>query len=77
MDCTIAAVCVYVIINAVLTGSNTILVRNGKGMVLSLKIIGNSAVNLLYGITVRTEYFTILLDRAYQRLGILSSINWC
>ena len=69
---------VYVIINVVSCfGSNSIRIHHGKRVIRTLKIIGNSAVNLLYGITVRTEYFTILLDRTYERLAVIGSIYRC
>ena len=56
----IAAVCAYVIINAVFAGSNTILIGNSKGMVLSLEIIDKFTVIFCYGITIGTQYLAVL-----------------
>ena len=77
MESAIFSVCVYIIINAVFAGSNTILIGNSKGMVLSLEIIDKFAVIFLYGITIGTQYLAVLFKRAYERLAIISSINRC
>ena len=73
----IAAVCAYIIINAVFAGSNTILIGNSKGMVLSLEIIDKFTVIFCYGITIGTQYLAVLFKRTYERLAIISSINRC
>ena len=77
MERAIAAICAYVIINAVFAGSNTILIGNRKGMVLSLEIINKFTVIFCYGITIGTQYLAVLFKRTYERLAIISSINRC
>jgi len=77
MERTIAAVCAYVIINAVFAGSNTILIGNSKGMVLSLEIIDKFTVIFCYGITIGTQYLAVLFQRAYERLAVISGIYRC
>ena len=77
MDRAIAAICAYVIINAVFAGSNTILIGNSKGMVLSLEIIDKFTVIFCYGITIGTQYLAVLFKRTYERLAVISGINRC
>ena len=77
MDSAIAAVCAYIIINAVFAGSNTILIGNSKCMVLSLEIIDKFTVIFCYGITIRTQYLAVLFKRTYERLAVISGINRC
>ena len=75
MERAIAAICAYVIINAVFAGSNTILIGNSKGMVLSLEIIDKFTVIFCYGITIWTQYLAVLFKRTYERLAVISGIN--
>ena len=77
MQRAIAAICTYVVINCILSGSNTILIFYRKGMVLSLEIIGNNTVDFLYGITILTKHFTIFRNSTEKTFVIVSGINRC